>query len=29
MSDVAVNDIYYYALESKARAIILYGGRDS
>ena len=27
--DTFVNDIYYYALESKARVIVLYGGRDS
>lgn len=29
MADIAVNDIYYYALESKARIIVMYGGRDS
>lgn len=29
MSDIAVNDLYYYALNAKARAIVLYGGRDS
>lgn len=29
MSDIYVNDIYYHILNSKARVIINYGGRDS
>ena len=29
MPDHFINDIYYYALETNARAIVLYGGRDS
>jgi len=29
MSDIYVNDVYYHILNSKARVIINYGGRDS